>query len=288
MPKSKRSPALFELYTKSRTGDEAPEGTERHSSGRTSADEFAAGFRATVASVARTIRGVGAEEPRSAETGPPPRAFAVEEGRVKLALTSRGAGVVVFGLLLMACAVFAAGEWYGRQGGLADGRVEAQRSLERTAVDDIERARRSQPVEDLFAGIDASPIAGADAEKPAARVLAAPRVSLTATRPQPAAGAWITGHTYVVVQVFRGDAREDAVRAQEFLARNDIASEIFGSSTRGFRLIAAQGFNREDETQRKLADRFLNKVRTLGEAYFKSGGRYKLEGFFATLTSEAW
>lgn len=287
MPKSKQSPALFELYAKGRAGGDAPEGAER--TDRTRAEEFATGFRATVASVAKTISGRKTDDPpRAAEDGESPPLVAVEQGRVHLALSSRAAGVAAFALLLVVCMFFAFGKWYGRQGGLADGRVEAQRTIERSAVDDIERARRSQPIEDLFSGIGASPV-GADAERPAARVASAPRVSLTASRSTPTASSpWVKGHTYVVVQVFRGDAREDAVRAQEYLARNDIQSEIFGSSTRGFRLIAAQGFDREDEAQRVQADRFLNKVRTLGGAYFKSGGRYKLEGFFATLTSDSW
>ncbi|HRX84523.1 MAG TPA: hypothetical protein P5572_05835 [Phycisphaerae bacterium] len=284
MPKSKQSPALFELYSKGRTGGDAPEGVER-----TRAEEFASGFRATVASVAKTISGNSApEEPQPREEDAnAPRVFAVERGRVRVALTSRAAGVVAFALLLVACAVFAIGQWYGRQGGIADGRVQAQRTIERSAVDDIERARRSQPIEDLFSGIGASPVAG-EADRSAARTVAAPRVSLTATRTPATTTPWVTGYTYVVVQVFRGDAREDAVKAQEYLGQNDIQSEIFGSSTRGFRLIATQGFNRDDATQRTLADRFIKKVRTLGSAYFKSGGRYKLEGFFATLTSDAW
>lgn len=284
MPKSKQSPALFELYSKGRTSGDAPEGAER-----TRADEFASGFRATVASVAKTISGAGGGgEQSQSEDGASPPTFALEHGRVRLALTSRGAGIAAFAVLLIVCVIFAAGKWFGRQSGLADGRVQAQRTIEHTAVNDIERARRSQPIEDLFTGIGASPVAGSETEKPAARVAPAPRVPLTATRTQPAGSTWTTGRTYVVVQVFRGDAREDAVRAQDYLARNDIASEIFGSSTRGFRLIASQGFDRDDAAQREQADRFLNKVRALGTAYFKSGGRYKLEGFFATLTSDAW
>ena len=96
------------------------------------------------------------------------------------------------------------------------------------------------------------------------------------------------GHTYLVVQSFRGNARDDAVAAQEYLARHNIESEIFGGRDRGFRLIATSGFNRKDATQRKLSDRFRRKVQSIGSAYSKSGGRYKLEGYFATLTSNSW
>jgi len=283
MPKSKQSPALFELYAKGRMAGEAPD----ESGDRSDAGELASGFRATVASVAKTISGSTSSGDRRVETDAAnPRALAIDGGRVRLSFTSRGAGIVVFGLLVAAGLVFGIGQWFGRQSGLEDGRSQAQQSLERSAVDEIERARRSQPVEGLFAGIGVSPVAAAEPEKPAARVAPAPRVSLTATRTAPA--TWIKGNTYVVVQVFRGDAREDAVKAQEFLGRNDIDAEIFGSSERGYRLIATQGFNREDATQRQLSDRFLNKVRTIGAAYFKSGGRYKMEGFFATLTSDSW
>jgi len=286
MPKSKQSPALFELYAKGRTGGDPYDELDCD----VGVAERVGGFRATVASVAKTIRSVaGPEAKAGADLGEGPRAIAVEGGRIHLALTSRAAGMVAFGLLAAGCLVFAAGSWVGHQSGVADGRVEAQRQLERAAVDEIDRARRTQPVEDLFANIGASPVSASDAEKPASRIAGRPQVTLTATRePAGAATPWVKGNTYVVVQCFRGDARDDAVKARDYLASQGVASAIFGSEERGFRLIASQGFNFSDDTQRKMADRFIQKIRTIGAAYFKSGGRYELKGFFATLTTDSW
>ena len=190
--------------------------------------------------------------------------------------------------LLLAGVVYVSGQWVGRQSGfadgVADGRRQAQLSLQRTAESEIEKARNSAPVADLFAGIGRSPVSREASPAPVS--LAATRVSEPAS--QPARTDWIKGYTYVVVQTFKGDARQDAVQAQDFLAQHGIETEVFGSTGRGYRLIATKGFNRKDATQKKLADRFVNKIRNIGSAYFEAGGRYKLEGYFATRTADAW
>ncbi|MCB9850940.1 MAG: hypothetical protein H6817_09590 [Phycisphaerales bacterium] len=290
MPKSKHAPALFELYSKG-----SRDGGRLDDSSSYDADEgvSASSFRATIASVARTIGGANDPDREASDrpVGVAPPAIRVEDGRVHLALTSRAAGIAMFVLLVAGCLAYAAGTWSGRQTGVADGRDEAQKSFERVAVDDIERARRSRPIENLFAGIGASPVAS-QSSKPVAVPQAAPRstLPLTAMRSDRSAGQtpWVKGHTYLVVQSFLGSARDDAVAAQEYLARHNVESEIFGGSDRGFRLIATSGFNRKDPTQRKLSDQFRSKVQSIGEAYSKTGGRYKLEGYFATLTADSW
>ena len=289
MPKSKRGPALFELYAKGRS-DDPPQasGKQGGASGRSPLGESASAFKATLSSLAKSIG--GGDTPKAEADEPQPvsgrrSSVQVEGGRVHVALSSRGAGLVGFVALLLACVAFAAGQWLGRQGGLADGRKQARESMQRTAVDEIELARSSRPAEGLFEGIGTSPIVGRSKAEPVAALAAAPTPRTAGRTVQT---PWVKGHTYVVVQSFRGDARQDAIRAQEFLAQHGIETGVFGSGARGFRLIAANGFNRKDAAQRKLADRFLKKVRNIGKAYFKAGGRYKLEGYFATLKSDTW
>jgi hypothetical protein len=143
-------------------------------------------------------------------------------------------------------------------------------------------------VEGLFAGVGESPV------QPATELEARPgerrqgSLPLTSVRAAGGTTRWVKGNTYVVVQSFRGDARQDASRAKEFLAQHGIGAELVGGNDRGYRLIATTGFNFEDETQKKLAEQFLQKIRNVGRAYFQSGGRYKLEGYFATQTSDTW
>ncbi len=192
-------------------------------------------------------------------------------------------------LLLLLCVVFAVGQWVGRQGGLADGRKQAQQSLQRAAEDEIAAARDSRPVDNLFAGIGASPVRSEEQSPTAAATpIPKPPVSLAAVQPRRPASEWVKGHTYIVVQSFSGDARQDAAQAQAYLAQYGIDTEIFGSNDRGYRLITTKGYNRGNDTQRKLSDRFLQKIRDIGQAYFKSGGRYELEGYLATLKTDSW
>jgi len=99
---------------------------------------------------------------------------------------------------------------------------------------------------------------------------------------------WVKGLTYVVVQSFRSDALEDAKKAQAFLSQQGIEAEIIAKSKKPIRLIATQGFDRKNKTQKDLASRFLKRIRTIGKSYPKVGGRYKLEGYLATLTNESW
>jgi hypothetical protein len=141
-------------------------------------------------------------------------------------------------------------------------------------------------VGDLFAGIGESPIT---AERTlTAKPAGPPEAARRPPEPRRSGITWVKDNTYVVVQSFRGDAREDAVRAKDYLDRHGIKTEIFGGVDRGFRLITVRGFNRDDKTQREAADQFLQRIRSVGKAYFDAGGRYRLEGYFAKMTSDTW
>jgi hypothetical protein len=212
-------------------------------------------------------------------------AVALHGGRIHLSLSSRGAGIVAFALLLVVSMCFLVGQWVGRQSGIADGRKMEQQSIQGSALDEIAQARKSAPIDGLFEDLQSSPVARAE---PAAPAAAPVRQSAALAATRSTGPAWVKGNTYVVVQLFDPGALEDAKRANEFLAQNGVEAVIVGGGTSKYRLIATQGFNRKDETQKVLADRFLARVRTLGEAYDKAGGRYKLEGYYATLTADSW
>ncbi|NOX59358.1 MAG: hypothetical protein GXP29_10940 [Planctomycetes bacterium] len=315
MPKSKSGPSLFELYNK-RQGDKTSE--ERVTSKRSPIGESASAFRATLANLARTIN---RDQPSPQSEKSPNKTSAgssvgIDRGCLHVSLTSRMSGVLLALLLVCVIGVFSMGQWVGHKYGLADGRKQARLSIQGGVDNDIATARESQPVENLFAGIGPSPVTSPAKAKTQKRGSAAQRrdagrtqrrspksstgsakkpVSLIAKQPKSHASrqaksrvTWVKGLTYVVVQSFRSDAAKDAEKARAFLAKQGVDSEIVARANRPIWLIATQGFNRKNKTQRDLADRFLKRIRTIGKAYSKAGGRYKLEGYLATLKKESW
>lgn len=286
MPKSKYGPALFEVYGKTRPEEAEPVAATVPHTRRTPAAESVSAFRATLAALVRSIGGSGKEPGEREADGSP--AIALDGGKIHFSLSSRGAGVVAFGLILLASICFLMGRWVGFQAGVADGRLQEQRSIQGAAEDEIAQARQSAPIDGLFDDLASSPVAQGQPEAPPAGAPPArSNTSLTAVT-RTSGPTWVQGNTYVVVQIFRGDeATGDAEKARQFLADNGIDTAIVGRG-REVRLIATQGFNFKDETQKVLAERFLNRLRAVGEAYYKAGGRYKLEGYYATLTASTW
>ena len=285
MPKSKQGPALFEVFDKGRLSEAQPrvdnlEGLSR----RTPARESASAFKATLSSLARSMGGGSEREEAEVKQA---SSMDIEDGRIHVSLSSRGAGLAAFALLLLLAGSFLGGRWYGWQGGFADGKLKAHESIQGEALSDIAKARESRPAKGLFEGIGVSPVAKTKGvEKAPPQRLPRPATSLVAVSRAPA--AWVTGNNYVVVQNFRGSARQDAIRTQEYLAQHGVETTIVGSSKRGFRLFTTKGFNHDDETQHKLSKMYLRKIRTIGKAYFKSGCGYRLEGYFQKLTTDTW
>lgn len=290
MPRSKHGPALFEVFGKADVaGNGGPTEGPPEKPVKRGRSHAASAFRATVASLARVLGGDSGNadddlDRTPADTRP---ALTIEQGRLHLALTSRGAGVAVFALLLVCCIALATGHWIGRQSGLADGRKQGRDSVETESRDAVARARDSQPAPRLFDGVGESPV----------RLTAVPqqRPQQAPARPAPvtessaaASVGWVKGYTYIVVQNFRGDAQQDAERAQEYLSQRGIESAVVRNPQRGFKLVATQGFDWSDPAQKKAADRYLEKIRNIGKTYFASGGRYELKGYFQTLTSDNW
>jgi len=91
-----------------------------------------------------------------------------------------------------------------------------------------------------------------------------------------------------VAQGFAAGREADAEEARVFLAANGVDAAVVPLDSGGTRLITTQGFNRNDPTQRTLADQLIDRIRALGAEYYRSGGGYKLEGYFATLKGDRW
>lgn len=271
MPKPKDGRALFELLRSADArGDEAeaglldavpPQPADRPESNRP---------EPVAPSVRREVRDEGANPPWVEVGG----------GRLRLALSTQALAVAIFAagvLLVLAYQVgLRVGTGRGERRGYQAGKMDTQAEV----MDDIQSARAGTPVEGLFEGVGTSPI-GPGAAKPASW-----------TEPATGAGGeatWVSGYTYVVVQDFRAGAAADVEQAQRYLHDDGIETAIVElAGDWRYRLIATQGFNRDDPVQRKLADEFLARVRQTGQTYFEAGGRYRLEGYLKKLTADHW
>jgi hypothetical protein len=171
------------------------------------------------------------------------------------------------------------------------------RAAQTVVEDEIDAARQRPPKTGLFDGVGRSPVSAPgvfpgpddvrdadtsseaqDTQQSGQQLAASPEAG-----PRP---AWKVGRTYVVVQEFQRGARDDAIRAQNFLRENGVETVLQPSSGRGYRLVTIKGFDRDQPDARARADQYLRRLRTIGERYFKAGGRYKLQGYFMTYTGE--
>jgi hypothetical protein len=157
------------------------------------------------------------------------------------------------------------------------------------AAPEIEEIRRGPVTRRLFDGIGEDPTSTVVASEVVEKSALPASVPQAASYESPRA-AWVQGHTYIVVQDFRKDARGDAEMAQEYLAQNGIHGVILErSGAYPYRLITTQGFNRDDKAERKLADEYQERIRRLGHAYLEAGGRYDFKtAYFMKLTGETW
>jgi len=201
--------------------------------------------------------------------------------RIRVSLTSVTSAAVLFVLLGVLAGAFGLGHAAGWKKGERRGFQEGQAAYSTQAISDIEAARRRPPETNVIRGLLDSPPGGAasstESASPAAGE-AGPRIG----------SKWVRDHTYIVVQEFVSGRRADAVTAQAFLTREGIATEVVEFAGGSVRLITAQGFNRTDPTQRQLADQLLKRVHEVGQAFWSSGGGYKLDGYFKTLKSDSW
>ncbi len=282
MGKSRKSPALIELIHARDSAEVKLPSWWRSSKGPTRSAAPSASREAS--SVAGG--GVDTQDPQSGGTSPPFIAFRGE--RVVLSFTSVTAGIAAFLAIVLVGAGFLAGQSLGVKAGKKSGFVEGRKSVGLVAHDEIDAAKRSAPNIDIYDGVGASPVKKRESR--------AENVASTPVRPEDAlavrvdaASPWVDGHTYIVVQVFKAEDRADAEEAKLFLKTHGVETVILDSKGGNrYVLVAVTGFNREDPAQRRLCDRFHDRIRKLGDLFVKSSGRYGLQGYQKKITGNGW
>lgn len=295
MAKPKRAP-LYEVLSKSKNPPFWTQGHENDSDGRAEPPEAAP----TVAAAPTPVRPpVPPDGDRPSEAPPemtaPAGGETVEpllriDGRViRVALDSTRAAVAVFALVVLMTVAWVLGHGAGRKSGMAQA-WQAARAEGNGTRDEMDRLREGPPQPEVTQGLGTSPLV--PDEGPAEPTRVAPPSTTLASRTDPARRAssaeWTAGLTYIVVQDFAWSAREDALRAQEYLRQYSIETSLEETPGKWHHLIATQGFDWDDPTDRDRYDRYLRRIQTIGQTYYKNGGRYKLEGYAKKLTQEHW
>ncbi|RME37169.1 MAG: hypothetical protein D6788_10050 [Planctomycetota bacterium] len=206
----------------------------------------------------------------------------LEGDRIRVSLSSVGAALAVFVLLVGVFGAYELGRRDAVERAFALGYEEGRRYYEAQTVSDIELARRQEPQVEVIQSL-LEPAATADAGSEAS-------AASTAENPKPAESRqkWIAGYTYVVAQEFAAGREEDALEAKAFLAQNGVPTALVRYPSGAMQLITTQGYNLSDPAQRALAERLRERVRALGTAYFAQGGGYKLEGYWKTRKGDSW
>ncbi len=274
MAGSRRGPALSELFEPPATGRV----TKAPSRPAAVTTPSTVGTSGAARSVPRPVEA----SPTAAPDAP---LFRFDGGRANLSLTSTSAAGVVFVAGMVLCGVYLFGFHRGRGFGQAEG-VAATRLA---GEDEIARRRASAADPRLTEGLRTPPRdSGA-----APRGLSGPATGNTdaATLPGGSRGevAWVRGNNYVVVQGFLPGAADDAVTAQDFLARQGVATEVVSRSDGGCWLITTQGFNLDDPAQGLLAEALRERVRSIGGAFRAAGGRYDFQScYLMKLKGDGW
>jgi len=285
MSKPKPGPTLFEMVSKGRPGVRARRLTLPRWWGASESAPQASTRRPTTPQTDPANGGPISDQDRLRAP-----LLAVDGPRLLISLSSVSAGVVVFVFIIVVAAAFLVGQSRGMRVGQADGFIRGQAAIESDALDGIEKARRSTPNVDIFAGLPTSPVTDGSKAGDAGR--AGDPGGPAGASPAPSDGSepadalngptWVKGHTYIVVQEFLDQDLAEAEKARDFLKEHGIASAVVtytGRSNYKYRLVTQKGFNRDDPVQKRLCDEFHEKIRVLGDLFVKGGGRYNLQGY---------
>ncbi len=288
MAKSKSSPALFDLLNEGKNDPEeklqvpgwwSKNSDRENREDEDSPDEIEEIIPSSVVSkdTSRTIDDVPVTAEDELEDRPQPF-IAMEGERVRVSFTSYSGAITVFVTLVILLGVYELGRARGNQAGIKLGYESGRSSFSAQTMDDIEAARNQPPATHVIQSLLVNPNHGRRNNTTAGR-----RVDGAVQSAQ-----WVRDYTYIVVQEFGKNYKDDAARAQSFLQGKGIATEQVTTPKGSVQLITLQGYNRNDETQRRMADQLLNKVHDMGTAYFASGGGYRLQGYFKTLKNNSW
>lgn len=212
--------------------------------------------------------------------------FELDGDRIRLSLTSVSGAIVLFVGLALVFGSFELGRRAGRRDGYRQGVTEGRASYEADAVNEIQAARNRPPAADLLGDLLPNDPSGKRAAKRSARE--GPATTVGGTQSGGQQTKWIRDYTYIVVQEFLPGRSKDAKHAQAFLAEQGVVAELVRFPRGSVQLITAQGYNRNDPTQRQVSDRLLERVRTVGAKYYAAGGGYKLDGYLKTLKGDTW
>ncbi len=213
------------------------------------------------------------------------RLITIDGPRLVISLSSVYAGIAVALLIALSSGVYVLGHASGRATGQEEGYARARRAIESATLNEIDAARLAKPNPGIFAGLPSSPTRPPKVG-PTHRDTAKPK---TARPTSSATPRWIKGYTYIVVQEFRANDRAEMQKARSFLRDNGIPTvvvEASGKSRYKYRLVTQKGFNRGDPLQKRRCDEYHQRIRKLGKAFVKSGGRYDLQGYQKKATSD--
>ena len=265
MAKSGRSPVLFEVMGKRPSSDAGRVEISGESPGQ--------------------VAGPGKKdviEPGSTGERSSPL-LSLDGNRVNVSLTSVGVAVVVVCVVMVLIAAYGIGQTWGYESGFVAG-ADVYRA---GAFDEIEEARSGPVSPGLLQGLRTEPHTG-DVESSVGAVKPDVRDDVPGASPVDNGPVWVRGNTYIVVQEFMPGSGDDALVAQEFLAEHDIPTVVVVRDNGGSWLITTQGYNCKDKAQAQMAQRLLERVGEVGEAFQSAGGRYRLEGYLRSLTSDMW
>jgi len=278
MSKPRQGPALFDLIPEKKQPD-----AHRilRIPGAWSEEEAAAEQLERVEAPVGAPSATGSEAVPDARGGFLGSALRMDGQRITLSVTSYGAAIAMFLVLVVLSAAFTLGQRSGVRSGyqLAVEQTQANGS----GQDELETARQAAPVPGLVAPL---------VERPGAAVVEAPAKPVAKPSALPEVPAvpqsWQRDHTYVVAQEFSATKAQDAAVALSFLAKHGIDTAMIPQSGGGVWLMTLQGFNHKDPMQKKQSDQLLEKVRSVGKSYYAQGGGYRMEGYFKTLKGDHW
>lgn len=212
----------------------------------------------------------------------PERTIELAGERIHFSLTSTGAALALFAVLVVLLGAFELGAMRGEANGLLAGYEQGRASYTAEVVGDIESAR-AQPANTALVRSLLSESNG----------IVRTRGTGESNVPEmedagSAAATWVRGHTYIVAQEFSAGREQDAMAAQAFLWQAGIRAKLVEIAGGALQLITAQGYNHRDPAQRRTLEKVLERLHARGAEYYAQGGGYRLKGYLKTLKSDTW
>ncbi len=239
MSKPKEAPSLLEVYKRVRAEPPPPPKPEPEPSATPQ-----------VAEPAQTPKPPGPELPAW---------LRINGDRMRFSLSTLG-----LALLITVAAVLLLGMYQiGRRSGYDQGLADAIKRAEMISGDEFHRLRHEPPTPGLLEDLgQVEPAVTADAAR--------------SDRTQRRETGFIDGLNYIWVE--RCDSRSDALAVQQHLADLGVATTVSPQRDEWV-LISNQGFDYRLPEERSASQRLQERIKAIGKAYLKSGGRYRFDCF---------